>query len=70
MATPFVQGCLRAEPLTVEIQTACAHCGQPIQIAVDGDMRYRVQTPDAEPLIFEPDLDWATFAEPNIIHAY
>ncbi len=70
MATPFVQGRLREQPVTVEIHTTCAHCGQPIELTVDGDMRYHVRTPGAAPLIFEPDLDWAAFAEPNIIHAY
>ncbi len=70
MATPFVQGRLRGEPLTVEIQTTCAHCGQPIQLAVDSNMQYWVKTAEAQPLIFEPDLNWATFTEPNIIHAY
>ncbi len=70
MATPFVQGRLREVPLAVEIRTACAHCGQPLQLTVDGDMRYHVQTAGAEPLIFEPDVNWETFTEPNIIHAY
>ena len=24
----------------------------------------------SEPLVFSPDLDWANFTEPNIIHRY
>ncbi len=70
MATPFVQGQLRHEPLTIQIKTSCAHCGQSILIEVDQDLHYKVNTPGADPLIFEPQLDWDTFAEPNIIHAY
>ncbi len=70
MATPFVQGHLLGHPLTVEIQTTCAHCDQPMRLTVDSEMRYNVLTPGVEPLVFEPDLNWATFAEPNIIHAY
>lgn len=70
MATPFVQGRLRNEPLIVEISTSCAHCARPIQIQVNHDLKYIVHSPGAEPLIFEPDLNWDKFAEPNIIHAY
>lgn len=70
MATPFVQGHLRNEPLIVEISTSCAHCARPIQIQMDQDLNYTVHSPGAEPLIFEPELNWDKFAEPNIIHAY
>lgn len=33
-------------------------------------MQYQVASEGAEPLLFEPSVDWATFTEPNIIHAY
>jgi hypothetical protein len=70
MATPFVQGRLRQESLVIEIRTTCAHCAWPIHIVVDSDLRYHIQTAEAMPLIFEPHINWETFAEPNIIHAY
>ncbi len=70
MAAPFVQGQLRQGPLTIQIKTSCAHCGQPILVEVNQELNYKVNTPGAGPLIFEPHLDWDTFAEPNIIHAY
>jgi len=41
-----------------------------MQIEVDSDLRYRIEEGGAEPLVFEPHVDWATFTEPNIIHAY
>ena len=41
-----------------------------MSISVDSELRYRVHDENAEPLIFEPQVDWATFSEPNIIHAY
>ena len=56
--------------MTVEIQTRCAHCGQPMQLTVDNELHYQVQTAGADPLVFEPQLNWETFTEPNIIHAY
>lgn len=69
MATPFVQGQLREEHLTVTIATECAHCARPMHIVVDSEMAYRVEE-DAQPLIFMPQVDWEAFDEPNIIHAY
>jgi hypothetical protein len=72
IATPFVQGRLRDEPLIVEIETECAHCGQPLHLTIDSDLRYQVRGADAgaEPLVFQPLIDWATFTDPNIIHAF
>jgi hypothetical protein len=54
----------------VEARTECAHCSQPLGMTIDSDLRYRVDQKDAEPLVFQPLIDWATFAEPHIIHAF
>jgi len=37
---------------------------------VDEQLRYRVLSPGASPLIFEPDIDWKSFRQANIIHDY
>jgi hypothetical protein len=66
---PFVQGRLRNKLLSVAVRTECAHCAQPLHITVDSELRYSVEE-DAEPLVFEPHINWETFTEPNIIHAY
>jgi len=39
---PFVQGQLRKEHLSIRVETQCAHCGQPIEIEIDSDLKYRV----------------------------
>jgi hypothetical protein len=70
MATPFVQGRLRKEMLSVDISTECAHCGQPLHLAVDSEMRHQVSEVGAAPLVFQPLIDWGTFSEPNIIDAF
>ena len=70
MATPFVQGRLRGEAVSFEISTECAHCAQPMQLTVDSNLRYQVHNETAQPLVFEPNVDWATFTEPNIIRAF
>lgn len=70
MATPFVQGRLRDSLLTVRIDTECAHCRQEIHIDLDSAGVWRVEPPEANPLVFEPRLDWKNFTKPNIIDDY
>lgn len=41
-----------------------------MRLTVDSDMRVSVQDEGADPLVFMPQVDWKTFAEPNIIDAY
>jgi hypothetical protein len=65
-----VQGRLRESFLTVEIVSSCAHCGEPIRLEVDSELSFRVLEGGPRPLVFEPDIDWSTFSEPNIINAY
>jgi hypothetical protein len=65
-----VQGHLRQSPLEVEIKTTCAHCGQPIELVVDSELNYRIEKGGASPLVFEPEIDWSTFKDPNIIDGY
>jgi hypothetical protein len=65
-----VQGRLEEQPLSVEIETNCAHCDRPLHITVTSDMTYQVKEKGARPLLFEPNVNWDNFTEPNIIHAY
>jgi hypothetical protein len=67
IATPFVQGRLRKESISVTIDTVCVHCDQPINIQLDSEMKYSVAQEDANPLIFHPQIDWESFSAPNII---
>ena len=70
MATPFVQGRLRGEKLSAEIETSCVHCGQKLHIHLDSEGVWSVSQPGAAPLVFEPEVDWTTFTKPNIIDDY
>ena len=70
MAAPFVQGRLRKKKLSIEILTECAHCERPMRLVVASNMKSQIVPRGAKPLIFEPEVDWANFVEPNIIHAY
>ncbi len=70
MAAPFVQGQLRKEYLSVDIETECGHCGRAMHLTVDSELKFTVRDPGAELLVFEPEVDWTTFNEPSIINAY
>lgn len=70
IATPFVESRLRKERLEVEIETSCAHCGRVLHILVDDQLRWRVRESGANPRVFLPQIDWATFRGPNIINDY
>jgi hypothetical protein len=71
IATPFVQARLRKQqPFEVEIETSCAHCGRALHILVDDELRVRVRETQANPRVFLPKIDWATFRGANIINDY
>jgi hypothetical protein len=65
-----VQGQLRQESLNCRLETACAHCGRPLHIDVDSDLRFAVTEQDATPLVFVPSVDFAKLKDPSIIDAF
>jgi hypothetical protein len=65
-----VQGQLREESLTFEVETECAHCKQPLHLEMDSDLNYRVVEDDAEPLVFVPMVDFSKLEDPSIIDAF
>ena len=70
MATPFVQGKLRNEPLIVQIETECAHCSRPMEIEIDSHLRYKVRDERCQPVIFVPDIDFFKLKEDSIIDSF
>jgi hypothetical protein len=65
-----VQGQLREERLAFEVETECAHCGQPLHLEMDSDLDYRVMEDDAGPLVFVPMVDFGHLEDPSIIDAF
>ena len=65
-----MQGQLRKEHLSFLIETECAHCGQPISIEIDSELKYRVLTAGSEPVIFAPMVDFERLKDPSIIDAF
>jgi hypothetical protein len=69
-ATPFVQGRLRQEPVSIQVETECAHCKEPMQLEIDSDMHCRCPENDCRPIIFVPDVDLNRLKDPHIIEAF
>jgi hypothetical protein len=52
------------------IETECAHCGRPLHIEMDSDLRYSVTEEGAMPLVFTPMVNFARMNDPSIIDAF
>ncbi|MEJ2733713.1 MAG: hypothetical protein P8189_09140 [Anaerolineae bacterium] len=65
-----MQGQLRGEPLSFVVETECAHCGQPLHLEIDSELKYRVVEADAEPLVFVPMVNFDKLEDPSIIDAF
>jgi hypothetical protein len=61
---------LRKSFIEVEIDSSCAHCGARIGLVVDSDLNHRIVEGGPTPLVFEPEVDWSRFKEPDIIDGY
>jgi hypothetical protein len=65
-----VQGQLRKQYFSIEVETTCEHCDQAMLFTIDSNMRVAIRETDANPLAFMPDIDWNSFAERTIIDYY
>jgi hypothetical protein len=65
-----VQGQLRQEYLSIQVETTCGHCSKPIHIEIDSDLKYKVAEAEAEPLVFVPMVDFGKLKDPSIIDAF
>ena len=65
-----MQGQLRDTDLSVEITTRCAYSQKPMRLIVDSRLTYDVLEGGPDPLVFEPDVDWAVYTDPSIIDGY
>ncbi len=64
---PFVKGHLTHQPVSVTIESRCAHCRRPIRIEIDDALHTRVGDPDAAPVIAVPIVDFRKLKAPSII---
>jgi hypothetical protein len=69
-ATPFVQGRLRDEEVSISVASECAFSKRPMLMEIDSDMNCRCEDGDCSPMIFVPKVDFKTLRDPNIIDAF
>ena len=67
MATPFVQGRLRDEPLSFDIESECACCREPIRFTMGRDLSFTLADPGSDPIFFVPMVDFTRLKAPSII---
>ena len=62
-----MQGHLRNEDLSVRVDTECQHCTEGLSLEIDSDMNIQVEEPNAEPLVFTPDVALFDVEAPSIV---
>jgi len=72
IASPFVQGRLRNEYLSISVETECGHCGAPLHLEIDSDLNFEVAEAHAgaEPMVYAPLLDVTKLDDPSIIDGF
>lgn len=41
-----------------------------MELVIDSDLEYRIRKGGPAPLVFEPNVDWSRFHDPNILDGY
>ncbi len=67
---PFVQGRLQDRPLTITVDTVCAHCSEAISFEMDDQLHWKVLKGGGQILIFQPFVDPTKVEDPSIIDAF
>ena len=65
-----MQGQLIGKPISVNVTTECAHCGEPIHLEIDSEAQCRVVGSGANPITFIPDVDFSTLPDKCITDAF
>ncbi len=65
-----MQGRLRDEALSFEIDTECACCGKSIHITMEHDLDYTLGEPESKPMFYIPMVDFTKLKAPSIIDAF
>jgi len=70
VATPFVQGRLRDEPLTFDVESECACCKKPIRFTMRHDLSFTLADSSSDPIFFVPMVDFIGLKAPSIIEHF
>jgi len=70
LATPFVQGRLRREPLTCLVETECAESHRPMHLEITSELECRVLDDGAAPMLYAPLVDFDKLEDPSIVDRF
>lgn len=72
MATPFVQGRLRDEVMSFDVETECACCGEAIRFTISSDLSFVLadECTKASPVFYVPMVDFTRLEAPSIVDAF
>jgi hypothetical protein len=62
-----VQGKLRNEPLSFDVESECACCTKPIRFTMRHDLSFTLDAPESDPLFFVPMVDFTKLKASSII---
>jgi hypothetical protein len=69
-ATPFVQGKLRNEQLSFDVESECACCKKPILFTMKHDLSYTLSDHSSDPVFFVPMVDFTRLKAPSIVERF
>ena len=65
-----MQGKLRDEPLSFDIESECACCKKPIRFTMRHDLTFTLADPSSEPVFFVPMVSFTRLKAPGIIERF
>ena len=65
-----MQGRLRDEKLSFEIESECKYSQRTIRIGIDSELNYEVHEGSQEPMVYTPIVDFETLDEASIIDSF
>jgi hypothetical protein len=65
-----VQGKLRNEQLSFDIESECACCKKPIRFAMNHDLSYTLADTNSDPIFFVPIVDFTRLKAPSIVERF
>jgi hypothetical protein len=62
-----VQGKLRNESLSFDVESECDCCGRPIHFTMHHDLSFTLEDPTSDPVFLVPMVDFTRLKAPSII---
>ena len=65
-----MQGRLRNEHITINVESECAHCSREMALEIDSELNIKAFDEECNPIIFIPDIDLLNLEEDSIIDSF